>query len=72
MPLTIAMRQLPIVRKSAVICCLLAFTLLLPGKARRGLGTYTGYDGTHFECVWLFVWGCLFCGNVVRLKMCWS
>jgi hypothetical protein len=54
MPLTIAMRQLPIVRKSAVICGLLAFTLLPPGKARIGLGTYTGYDGTHCECVCLY------------------
>ena len=62
MPLTMAIRQLPIVRKMASICLLSDSDSDSRGDEILGLRirTYARYDGTHFECVCLFVFLCLF------------
>jgi hypothetical protein len=48
MALTIVMMQLPMVRKTDLICCLLVFARGLLGGGRV---TYAGYNGAHC-CGW--------------------
>lgn len=57
-PFTMAMRHAPMVWQMPSIC-LLSLASCLLDKSLRDLRerclTYAGYDGSHFECVCLFV-----------------
>lgn len=48
MPLTMAMRQLPIVRSTDWICCVVSTAIALVRNAAGAVeGAYAGYYGTH-------------------------